>query len=134
VAENSWGLRRLFATALKLAVVAALVASIGATTPTAGKGPRPRAACSEPTLTGPSVVAVEDTYSIAGCGFEPGQIVPFVGGEANGCCWSVNMVADANGVFSYEGWAWGSGTYTFKALESTRNSYRAAATWSFEAS
>lgn len=88
--------------------------------------------CSSPTLTGPASVSLSETFTVAGCGFEPGAWVPFVGGEAGGCCFAVTLRADSTGRFTYESWAWGAGTYTYKALEETRNGYRSAAEWSVD--
>lgn len=92
--------------------------------------------CSTPTLSGPSQARVGENYTLTGCGFAPGQLVPLELTEAGGCCLSANRFADANGAFSYTGFVWGSGTYRARATaqRNGKGRWRVVASWSFQAS
>jgi hypothetical protein len=89
--------------------------------------------CSAPSLTGPASASLNDSFTISGCGFAANEIIPLIGAEANGCCFTVNMVADASGRFTWVGQVWSTGDYSYKALEQTNRGWRTAATWSFVA-
>jgi hypothetical protein len=96
--------------------------------------PNPAPTCSSPTLTGPTQARVGETYTVNGCGFAPGSLVPLEVTEAGGCCLALNKVADAEGRFSYTSNVWGAGTYRVRALSRRNNGrWRVAATWSFQA-
>ena len=88
--------------------------------------------CSTPTLAGPASASWNESFSIDGCGFQPGAVVPLIGAEANGCCFTVNMVADSTGRFSWQGLVWGVGDYSYKALQQSKSGWRTVATWSFD--
>jgi hypothetical protein len=91
-------------------------------------------ACSSPTLTGPTQARVGDSYTVSGCGFAPGSLVPLEVTEASGCCMALNKVADANGALSHTGNVWAAGTYRVRALSRGKNGrWRVAASWSFQA-
>lgn len=95
---------------------------------------RPAAAtCSSPTLTGPASATVGETYTVTGCGFKPGSLVPLEITEAGGCCFALNKVADADGRLSYTGEVWASGTYRVRASVRFHKRWRVAASWSFQA-
>jgi hypothetical protein len=97
--------------------------------------PGPLPTCSTPTLTGPSQARVGDAYTVTGCGFAPGSLVPLEVTEAGGCCLALNRVADSSGAFAFTSTAWGAGTYRVRALVRRNASrWRVAATWSFQAS
>ena len=90
--------------------------------------------CSSPTLTGPSMAYVGDTYTVDGCGFAPLAVVPLELAEADGCCIALNMIADAYGRFSYSSAVWAAGTYRARAaVPRNHTRWRIAASWSFEA-
>lgn len=109
----------------------ALVAVVAVAPATAGK---PSATTtSGPKLTGPTVAHVGETYTIEGSGFAPDSLVPLEIAEANGCCISLNQVADASGHFSYTGDVYAPGTYRVRALAKRSNRWRVAAEWSFTA-
>jgi hypothetical protein len=88
---------------------------------------------SAPTLTGPTVAHVGETYTIDGSGFAPGSTVPLEIMEADGCCMALNMVADDYGKFSYTDDVWAPGAYRVRALVKRSNRWRVAAEWSFQA-
>jgi hypothetical protein len=75
------------------------------------------------------------TYTVSGCGFAPGSLVPLNVTEADGCCMALNMVADAYGRFSYTDDVWAPGTYGVRAwvLRNGSGRWRLAAEWWFEA-
>ena len=92
-------------------------------------------ACSSPTLSGPTQAQVGDSYTVSGCGFAPGSLVPLEITEGSGCCMALNKVADANGSLSHTGNVSAAGTYRVRALTSRSNGrWRVAASWSFLAS
>jgi hypothetical protein len=96
--------------------------------------PEPSPACSTPTLTGPSQAQVGDAYTVTGCGFAPGSLVPLEVTEAGGCCLALNRVADSSGAFTFTSTAWGAGFYRTRALVRRNASrWRVAAAWSFQA-
>ena len=112
----------------------ALVCVLVPGTLTAAK-PQPAAgSCLSPTLTGPSSASVGGTYTVTGCGFKPGSLVPIEVTEAGGCCFATNKVADENGRLSYTGNVWASGTYRVRASVRFHTRWRVAAAWSFQAS
>jgi hypothetical protein len=90
--------------------------------------------CSSPSLTGPSAGVVGETYTVDGCGFAPGSLVPLELAEANGCCIALNLVADEFGKFSYTGWVYAPGAYQVRAWVKRNTQWRLAASWSFYAS
>ena len=97
--------------------------------------PVPGSTCSTPTLSGPAQARVGETYTVTGCGFAPGSLVPLEITEAGGCCMALNRVADATGAFSYTGNVWAPGTYRVRALARRNNGrWRVVASWSFQAS
>jgi hypothetical protein len=96
-------------------------------------GPPPSSGCSSPTLSGPTEARVGQTYTVSGCGFSPGSLVPLEITEASGCCSAVNRFADSAGRFTYSGSVWAAGTYRVRASVRRSNRWRVAATWSFQA-
>lgn len=96
-------------------------------------GPPPSSGCTTPTLTGPAEARVGESYTVSGCGFVPGSLVPLEITEADGCCGAVNRVASSTGTFSYSGSVWGAGTYRVRASVRSHNRWRVAASWSFQA-
>jgi hypothetical protein len=115
-------------------LAAALVPAALARPMTEDSRPGATQACSSPTLTGPAQARVGETYTVNGCGFAPGSLVPLEVTEAGGCCLALNKVADAEGRFSYTSNVWGAGTYRVRALSRRNNGrWRVAATWSFQA-
>jgi len=91
-------------------------------------------ACSSPTLSGPTQARVGDSYTVSGCGFAPGSLVPLEITEASGCCMALNKVADANGTLSHTGNVSAAGTYRVRALKRGNNGrWRVSASWSFQA-
>lgn len=101
--------------------------------PAGRPSPPPTRGCSSPTLSGPTEARVGETYTVSGCGFAPGSLVPLEITEADGCCGAVNRVADSAGNFSYSGSVWAAGTYRVRASVRRSNRWRVAATWSFQA-
>jgi hypothetical protein len=118
----------VLATALVPAALARPIADDSAT-------PGTTEACSIPTLTGPTQARVGESYTVTGCGFAPGSLVPLEVTEAGGCCLALNMFADENGTFSFTSTAWGAGLYRVRALtqRNGKGRWRVAATWSFQA-
>jgi hypothetical protein len=92
------------------------------------------ASCSSPTLTGPTSAVVGQSYTVDGCGFAPGSVVPLEIAEADGCCIALNQVADDTGRFSYTGWVYAPGAYQVKAWVKRSTQWRLGASWSFTAS
>jgi hypothetical protein len=92
--------------------------------------------CSTPTLSGPSQARVGESYTITGCGFAPGRLVPLELMEAGGCCLALNRFADANGNLSFTGVVWGEGLYRARASaqRNGKGRWRVVASWSFQAS
>jgi hypothetical protein len=86
-----------------------------------------------PTLTGPTVAHVGETYTVNGSGFVPGSIIPLEIMEADGCCMALNLVADDYGKISYTDDVWAPGAYRIRALVKRSNRWRVAAEWSFQA-
>ena len=121
--------RLLLGVIVKTLLILGLVGSMTVGAAMVGRKGVNSAPCSSPTLTGRATVGLNETFVVTGCGFEPGVLVPFMGGEAGGCCFAVTLRADSTGRLSYETWAWAAGVYTYKALEETRNGYRTAASW-----
>jgi hypothetical protein len=125
--------------ALLVAMLAAVLVPAALARPVldepAGKGgPPPSSGCFSPTLTGPTEARVGESYTVSGCGFAPGSMVPLEITEAGGCCGAVNRVADSAGAFSYSGSVWGAGTYRVRAsVRRNNNRWRVAASWSFQA-
>jgi hypothetical protein len=124
--------------ALLVAMLAAVLVPAALARPVldepAGKGgPPPSSGCFSPTLTGPTQARVGESYTVSGCGFAPGSMVPLEITEAGGCCGAVNRVADSAGAFSYSGSVWGAGTYRVRASVRRNNRWRVAASWSFQA-
>jgi hypothetical protein len=78
---------------------------------------------------------VGDVYTVQGCGFAPGALVPLELGEADGCCLALNVLADSSGRFAYGGPVWAPGTYRVRAAAPRRGSPRlvVVAEWSFVA-
>ena len=115
-----------------LVLAAALTAAVAsAPAASARKGGTTVAA---PTLSGPAVAHVGETYTVTGSGFAAGSLVPLELAEAGGCCIALNMVADLGGTFSYTGEVWAPGTYRVRALVPRNGGrWRVAASWSFEA-
>ena len=115
-------------------VLAALTAAAVAAPVSAGK-PSNSVACSTPTLTGPVAPQVGGNYTIEGCGFPPGALVPLEISEADGCCMALNAVADSSGRFSYTSRVWAPGHYRARASTRHRSGNRwvVVAEWSFEA-
>ena len=99
-----------------------------------GKGHAGSIPCGSPTLAGPSSATVGTTYTVTGCGFQPGATVPLTVGEANGCCYGISIAADSSGQISYTGNIWGAGLYTFKAAVMTPSGWKTGASYSFTAS
>lgn len=114
----------LVATAL-VAVATAAPASAAKTAPS----------CSSPTLNGSSQRLIGDTYTVEGCGFAPGALVPLEITEADGCCMALSVLADSSGRFVYSDAIWAPGTYRVRALAQRRGSTRwvVVAEWSFAA-
>jgi hypothetical protein len=99
-----------------------------------GGGGSETLACSSPTLSGPTQARVGDSYTVTGCGFAPGSLVPLEITEAGGCCLALNKVADANGALSHTGNVSAAGTYRVRALSRGKNGrWRVTASWSFQA-
>ena len=115
-------------------VAVALTAAALAAPVSAGK-PTSSVACSTPTLTGPVAPQVGDNYTIEGCGFTPGALVPLEITEADGCCMALNVRADESGRFVYTDSVWAPGYYRVRASARHRSGNRwvVVAEWSFEA-
>ena len=123
-------LRRSLTSLLMLAALAAAVAAAPA-----AAGPRTTAAaCSSPTLTGPSSVRVGDGYTVSGCGFAPGSMVGLEVVSGGGCCLAMQVAADDSGRLAYSDTASSPGTYRVRATQRVRNRVRVVAEWSFVAS
>jgi hypothetical protein len=120
--------RRYLSSTLIAAVLLVLAAS-----PAGAAKPGASTASSGPTLTGPTVAHVGETYTVNGSGFAPGSIVPLEVAEAGGCCIALNMVADENGAFSYSGLVYAPGAYRVRAFVYRNARARVAASWSFDA-
>jgi hypothetical protein len=121
---------------VSLIVVAVLLATAATAAPAMASRPSGGSSgCSSPTLAGPTQARVGDSYAVNGCGFAPGSIVPLELAEADGCCLALNMVADAEGKFSFTRPVWSPGTYRVRASVPRNGSgrWRVAASWSFEA-
>jgi hypothetical protein len=117
----------LMVCALALVLVPAALAARGG-----GSG---ATTCLSPTLSGPTQARVGDSYTVSGCGFAPGTLVPLEITEASGCCMALNKVADANGALSHTGNVSAAGTYRVRALSRGKNGrWRVASSWSFQAS
>jgi len=128
--------RRVAGALIKATLVTALVGSFAfGSVQLMGRGSHSSGSgtCTAPSLTGPTGGNLFQSFTIDGCGFEPGAIVPLVGAEANGCCFTVNMVADSSGRFSWTGQVWSLGEYSYKAMVQTNRGWRTAATWTFDA-
>ena len=122
-------------TAVGLIVVVALVVAVPALATGKGQGSKGGGkTTSTGTLSGPGSATVGDTYTITGAGFQAGQGVTLSVGEAGGCCYSLSVVTEPDGSFSYSGNVWGAGTYKLWASVHTNKGYQLAATFSFEAS
>jgi hypothetical protein len=119
--------------ALLVAVLAAALVPAAFARPVVSESPSE--ACSTPTLTGPTQARVGETYTVRGCGFAPGRLVPLELTEGGGCCQALNTYADANGNVSYSGYVWGAGQYRVRALVKRRDTgrWRVGASWSFQA-
>ena len=128
--SKRFGLPALIAVLVLVLVPAALAARGGE------PGGEPSSGCASPMLTGPTEARVGETYTVNGCGFAPGSLVPLEITEAGGCCLALNKVADADGNFSHTGNVWAAGSYRVRALAKRKgsNRWRVAATWSFQAS
>jgi hypothetical protein len=122
-------IRRIALPVLATALIAA------ATAAPASAGKADPSSCSTPTLSGESQRQVGDVYTVAGCGFAPGALVPLEIGEADGCCAALNVLADSSGRFVYSGAVWAPGTYRVRAGAPRRGNARMAvvAEWSFVA-
>lgn len=122
--------------ALLVAVLAAALAPSALARPVIVESPTSFQSCSTPTLTGPTQARVGENYTVTGCGFAPGSIVPLEVTEAGGCCLALQQVADANGTFSHTSYVWGAGLYRVRALVKRKGSgrWRVGAAWSFQAS
>ncbi|SRR6266545_7012198 len=123
----------MFRRSITLILVLAALATAVAASPAAAKR-RGGTGCSSPTLTGPASARVGDPYTVNGCGFTPGSIVPLEIAEAGGCCLALNKLADSSGRFSYSSTVWGAGLYRVRASVRSHNRWRVAASWSFQAS
>jgi hypothetical protein len=121
--------KRHFSMVLSIAVLVAVVAAVPATAAKPGSG----STSSGPTLTGPAVAYVGESYNIVGSGFAPGAIVPLEIAEAGGCCLALNQVADAYGKIYYTGDVYAPGTYRVRALSQSHSRWRVAASVTFEA-
>jgi hypothetical protein len=121
-----------------LAVLFAVVGLIAAVAAAPAPAAPPHAsvgACSSPTLTGPGAVSAGVTYTIEGCGFGAGSLVPLEFTEGGGCCIAYNIGADASGRFSVTRTAWSTGYYRVRAAAQRRNGrWVTVAQWSFSAS
>ena len=84
-------IRRIALPVLATALIAA------ATAAPASAGKADPSSCSTPTLSGDAQRHVGDVYTVAGCGFAPGALVPLEIGEADGCCSALNVLADSSG-------------------------------------
>lgn len=122
-------MRRYFSLVLIAAASSAVVATAPASAAKPGGG-----TSTGPTLTGPTVAHVGETYTVNGSGFAPGSLVPLEIAEADGCCIALNLVADESGKFSYTGDVWASGTYRVRVLVKRNARWRVAAEWSVVAS
>ena len=120
-------MRRHFSLVLVVAALAALVAAAPAA------AVKPTGSSSSPTLTGPTVAHVGETYTVYGSGFAPGSLIPLEIAEADGCCIALNLVADESGKLSYTGDVWAPGTYRVRSLVKRNGRWRVGAEWSFEA-
>lgn len=130
-ANNRFNLAVLIAAVAVMLVPTALAAR----TADPSSRPTPGNACSSPTLTGPTQARVGDMYTVTGCGFAPGSLVPLEITEASGCCMALNRVADSTGAFSHTADVWAPGTYRVRALARRNNGrWRVVASWSFQAS
>jgi hypothetical protein len=86
-------------------------------------------------LTGPGAVSVGASYTIEGCGFAPGSLVPLEVTEGGGCCIAYNLLADAFGRFTVTRSANSAGYYRVRAAGQRRNGrWVVVAEWSFNAS
>ena len=114
-------------------VTVALAAAIVAT-PAAADKPS-RGPCSGPTLSGPGSGGVGGVYTITGCGFNPGALVPLEVAEADGCCLAQHVIADTSGAFTVSRDVWAPGTYRVRASSQRRGGdrWRTVAEWSFQA-
>lgn len=129
-------------TRLKLALLVAMLAAVLVPAALArpvmneAAGPGSYEACSTPTLTGPTQARVGENYTVTGCGFAPGSIVPLEVTEAGGCCLALQQVADGSGSFSHTSYVWGAGQYRVRALVKRKGNgrWRVGASWSFMAS
>src|SRR5262245_62115527 len=92
-----------------------------------GPPPPPSSRCPSPTRTGPALARVGENYTISGCGFAPGSIVPLELTEADGCCLGLQQVADANGRFAQTSYVWGPGLYRTRAMVKRNNRWRVVA-------
>ena len=111
----------------------ALIAATFAAPASAGKADP--SSCSSPTLSGASQLQVGDVYTVAGCGFAPGALVPLEIAEADGCCMALNVLADSSGRFVYSDAVWAPGTYRVRAAAQRREGARwvVVAEWGFVA-
>jgi hypothetical protein len=131
-------LKSRFSLALLVAMLAAVLVPAAFARPVIDEpaghgGPPPSSGCSSPTLTGPTQARVGETYTVSGCGFVPGSMVPLEITEASGCCGALNVWASSTGTFAYSGSVWAAGTYRVRASVRRHNRWRVAATWSFQA-
>jgi hypothetical protein len=111
-------------------IVAVAAASAAAASPRASVG-----ACTSPTLTGPVAVSAGQTYTIKGCGFRAGSLVPLEITESGGCCIAYNVATDASGRLTVTRSANGAGYYRVRASGQRRNGrWIVMAEWAFNAS
>jgi hypothetical protein len=120
--------------ALRIAlIVASLVVLLAVPTALAGKG-KPGGGTGgttgSPALTG---VVTGSSYRVTGTGFQPGEILSLMIGEANGCCIALTAVADGSGTFYYDGLIWAPGTYFVKANRLSGRRPVTVAEWRYQA-
>src|SRR5262245_54785157 len=119
-----------------LVLVLAGLAVIAVVAPSAGARPgAPVSDCSSPTLSGPSSVAVGGSYTVTGCGFTPGSLVPVEVTEGGDCCIAYNVGADSSGRITLTRTAYSAGYYRVRASGQRRNGrWIVVAEWSATAS
>jgi hypothetical protein len=124
-----------FRLTLMVCALALVLVLVPAALAARGGGGSATTGCSSPTLSGPTQARVGDSYTVSGCGFAAGSLVPLEITEASGCCMALNKVADAGGALSHTGNVSAAGTYRVRALTKGKNGrWRVAASWSFQAS
>ena len=127
--------KRLTLALLATLLAAALVPAALARTAADPSRTAEASSCSSPTLSGPTQAQVGQSYTITGCGFAPGRLVPLELMEA-GCCSAISRFADADGNLSFTRSVSGAGQFRTRASaqRNGKGRWRVVASWSFQAS